>query len=168
MKDLNHGGMKLTNSWITDKDYADGYIPAIREVISKVADKIVKVEIASTDEDQQYATDYIVTLDTGKVACRVRRSNCGFRDLTIRAWRASGQTTELTKIREGFARWYLYAWAQDDNTFKEWIFIDINRMRETGLIYHDRQITKNPDNTTGFVSYSIPELLYHNCLVKRG
>jgi len=169
MTDSKGGEMKLSlEEWTRDKTWADRYVPAIREVIDKVASKIVNIQVATAQEDAENATDYIITLETGTIACRIRRPNCNFRDLTLRAWRSSGAKTELEKIKEGHGKYYLYAWAKDADTFADWIFVDLDKFRESKLPFRNRTLIKNPDGTTGFINFKIPELLYWNCIIKRG
>jgi hypothetical protein len=170
MEDSKHGGMKLADltKWQLDKAWADEYVPAIRAVVDRIASKIINIQIATEQDDQENATDYIITIDAGKIACRVRRSNCGFRDLTIRAWRSSGAKTELNKIKEGFARWYLYAWANEKHGFCDWILVNLDRLRESGLLLEQRKLIYNKDGTTAFITITLTELIQHNALVHRG
>lgn len=163
---LKHGGMRLSDSaWLKDKAWADNYLPAIRAVVCGLAQKILTIEFASEQEDQEHAFDYLVTLSEGKIACRIRRPECDYRDFTIRAWRASGSKTELSKIKEGFGQWYLYAWAKDEKTFISWVFIDLDKLRTSGLLEKDYPIIPNPDKETGFISLKILDLLHNDCVV---
>ena len=170
MTDLKHGGMRLTSStqWQNDKGWADNYFTSIRNVIYKVTCQIVKIEVAPDQEDKENATDYKITLETGNIACRVRRPSCKYRDLTIRATRTSGSKTELEKIREGYARWYLYAWAKDGNTFDAWIFVDLDKLRESGLLEQKHGVISNPDGKTGFIALSLNDLFLNNCIIAEG
>ena len=130
---------------------------------------IVKVEIATPDEDMKQSTDLKVTVTAGDVAVRVRRFNPDFcdkkyHDLTIRAFN-EGYKTELDKLQEGFARWYLYAWANVNGGFNDWILVDIDKMRESGLFDTNRKVKMNKDGTTGFVAYNLSELVNVDALV---
>jgi len=92
---------------------------------------------------------------------RIRKPNCGYRDLTIRAQVRSNGKTEIHKIRdEGKGDIYFYAWTYD-NLGKEqmqcYMLVDLNKLRQSGLLDESRQITSNGDGT-GFVSYSKDEL----------
>jgi len=159
--------MKLiASNWETDKQWADRYFTEIRKVLTELADEIIEIKIAPDQEDREQATDYIITLESGQIACRIRRPNCRYRDLTIRAWRLSGKETELSKIRKGFGRWYLYAWTKNNKHFDAWIFIDLNTFRDSGLIYKSREIKYNPDGKTGFIHFSIQELSSFGAILK--
>jgi hypothetical protein len=162
--------MRLTNlpQWQNDKVWADNYFKSIRNVIYKVTSLIVKVEVAPDQEDKENATDYKITLETGNIACRVRRPSCKYRDLTIRATRTSGSKTELEKIKEGYARWYLYAWAKDNVTFDAWIFVDLDKLRKSDLLSKEHQIISNPDGETGFVALSLNDLFLNDCIIAEG
>lgn len=155
-------GDSMTN-WTTDKSWADGYGPEVVRILKANAMHLLSIEVASPKEDQSEATDYTIEVRGGTVAVRVRRPNCSYRDLTVRAWRASGAETELAKLRAGFARWYLYAWATGARIIGDWILVDMNMARADGLLVPDKPIRKNPDGLTGFVSYAVTEL--NACLV---
>ena len=94
-------------------------------------------------------------INSGDIAVRIRRDT-NFRDITIRAFN-NGHKTELDKIREGYCDWYLYIWTQN-NRIVEWIFLDVNLIRASGLFNNDRKVTMNKDNCTGFIIYTIYEL----------
>jgi hypothetical protein len=159
--------MNLTSldEWKKDKDWSDRYYGAIKRAIRTVASNVIDIHIANEQQDQAEATDYLITVETGTIACRIRRPDCKFRDFTLRAWRALGTETELSKIKRGFGRWYLYAWAKDDFSFDRWILVDLEKLRNSGLLTNERPVTTNPDRTTGFVAYSINELALNKCVV---
>ena len=90
-----------------------------------------------------------------------------FRDLTIRA-KCGRSKTELDKLREGFARWYLYMWTDRTGDVIEWIFVDIDIMRQKGLLSEKREITMNKDGYTGFVKYTQFELKQCGALIAWG
>lgn len=167
-KDLKVGAMKRPD-WLDDREWADAFWPEIERVIRGVAGDIADVRLASVDEDRKSATDYIVTVSSGDIACRIRRKGKwkGFGDFTVRAWRKSGHETELAKLQRGFGRWYLYAWAENEH-FGAWIFLDLDVLRESGLLGDDRQIIKNPDGRSGFKAYSLIELCNARCIVRSG
>jgi hypothetical protein len=162
--------MNLTNltPWQNDKQFADGYYNAIRQVVHKVSGKLVTVQIAPEQEDKENATDYVVTLDAGKIACRVRRPNCVFRDLTIRSWRSSGAKTELEKIKEGFAKWYLYAWAKDANNFDSWILVDLDKLRKSRLLEKEHREVSNVDGQSRFIPINLSDLIMNDCIIAEG
>jgi hypothetical protein len=160
--------MKLNNEHIPDKNWADHYLPEIRKTILKFVDKILSIEPSTEEEDQQYNADYVLTVSSGKIACRIRRPSCKYRDFTIRAWRKLGTKTELQKIKEGFGKWYLYAWAKNNYVFDDWMLIDLDKFRASGLLNTSRDLTQNPDGTTGFIHFNLSELYLGNCIVQRG
>lgn len=136
-------------------DFQANFMGHVEKILKRVAHKIIEVKIATPEQDMKQSTDIVIILDSGAVALRIRR-NTSHRDLTIRAKNGAAKT-EIHKIREGFARWYLYLWA-NDNTIKEWVLIDLDIMRASGLLEESRFVIMNPDGYTGFVSYKIPEL----------
>lgn len=116
-------------AWERDKEWADTFLPEIERVLRSASPYMVTVEIATDDDDQRHATDYVLRVSSGAVACRVRdAARCPWRDLTLRSGRDSGATTELGKILKGWADWYLYAWADGDR-FIDWVLVDLGAFR---------------------------------------
>lgn len=148
--------------WERDKAWADGYLPQIEVAVREVAGQIIEIREGTEDEDQKEATDYVVHVASGTIACRVRR-NCRYRDLTLRASRPSGVRTELAKIKDGWGRWYLYMWA-DEDSIEDWIFVDMDGLRDSGLLNGERR-QRNPDGVT-FLPLPVPELDAAGCLVR--
>ena len=151
----------------TDFDFQErhkGQVTAIlRRVVGKMAD--ITIRTASDNEDKKQSTDYIVEVSVvGTVAARIRR-NTNFRDLTIRSVRTNGTKTELAKIKEGFARWYLYIWHDDNSKVLEWIIVDLDKVRSANLLDAERKTIMNKDGTTGFINITIKELKDANALV---
>lgn len=154
-------------SWQTDKQWADKYHSAIKVVVNKIADKIITFNIAPEQEDQTEATDYIITVEKGTIACRIRKPDCNYRDLTIRSWRKSGTKTELEKIKEGFGRWYIYAWAKNESALAEWWLLDLDALRKSPLLKNSRVEKQNKDGKTAFISISSSELYYWNVIIEK-
>lgn len=150
-----------------DKAWADRYFPEIERVIRQVAGQIISVRFASDDEDMKKATDYVVTVESGEIACRIRRFKPEWKpvDITIRAWRASGTETELAKLKRGFGRWMLYAWAKDDGQFESWVFIDLDKLRSSNLLDSDNTIA-NRDGQSGFLPVTLEALKRAGCVVQ--
>jgi len=157
-------------SWTADKKWADRYLPEIKRVVRKVAGDIIDVSVANASDDQCRATDYIVTVSSGEIACRVRRWQYWqkYGDLTFRHTRPSGMTTEVAKLQQGFARWYLYAWAKDDNTFGAWFFIDLDIARSHGIFDKKWPVTWNHDHSSAFIAISKEAFFNAGCVVSAG
>jgi hypothetical protein len=143
-----------------DWGYAESKMDQVKKILRQNISDIVRIEVATPDEDMKESTDLKITVSTEDIAVRVRRwcSKCSYRDLTIRSFRRGGTKTELAKLREGYGDLYLYAWEDQKGALADWILVDINKMRKTGLLYEDKSTTFNIDGTTGFVAYSITEL----------
>jgi len=154
----------MNSSYTANRQWADAFTPQIIALIKDNLRQIARVVIASQDDDRHKATDMVVRIDSGDIAVRIRRPDCRYRDLTLRAYVASGYPTELEKIRTGFGRWYLYAWADSTGQLAEWMLIDLDKVRDTGLLA-DRQLTYNPGGQTGFVSIGLAELCEHDCII---
>lgn len=144
-----------TNSFKYNWDWQLQHIEQIKQILKKQAMHIVKIEIASPENDMQHATDLEIQIKGGSVAVRIRR-DIPYRDITIRA-KNGNSNTEIHKLREGYADWYLYAWTIE-NKIVEWALLDINIMRLNKLFDETRPIIMNKDGYTGFVTYSLPEL----------
>ncbi|HWC14117.1 MAG TPA: hypothetical protein VG929_05935 [Actinomycetota bacterium] len=121
-------------SWKLEKAWADGHRPAIEEVVRSVAGTIINIQVSSFQEDTSEAIDYDIQVESGAMACRIRRADrVAYRDLTMTSFRPSGAPPEVDKIRKGRVRWYLYAWARQGG-FVEWMFVDLDVVRRKGLI----------------------------------
>jgi len=142
--------------------WADQYLPDVKRILMANAGHMLDICIAPLDADMNRATDMVVSVKGGDVAVRVRRPRYNYRDLTIRA-RAGGKT-EIDKIREGFARWYLYGWTNGDGRLAEWMLVDLDKVREHELL-SGRRVIDNRDGRTGFIAIPAEELLAKGCIV---
>lgn len=147
----------MINDFSTDWKFSDNNINLVKDILQENAMYIVKVEVATPDQDMKECTDLKVVVTSGDIAVRIRRSSIKFRDLTIRAFK-NGNRTEIHKLRDGYGDFYLYAWLGSNGIFDDWILADINIMRDAGLFSEDRFITMNTDGRTGFISYELSEL----------
>jgi len=150
-------------SYKADRYWSDQRLAQVTSILKDNTMHIVKIEIAPETRDTKEATDLVIEVIGGSVAVRVRRSNIGYRDLTIRSRRPSGIPTELHKLREGFCDWYLYGWTNNGH-ISEWILVDLNQMREAGLFEKARREISNPDRSSWFVAISLSELSASGCL----
>jgi len=146
-----------------DRQWADSYLPVVAAILKSNAMHLVNITVAPPEQDATEATDMVVTVTGGTVAVRIRRDECRWRDLTLRSWRASGHTTELAKVKAGFAKWYLYAWTTQGR-ITEWVLVDMDVARATVLQREWPQRT-NPDGRTKFIAISREELRRAGCLV---
>lgn len=145
-----------------DRHWADRFHRAIEEVVRLAFPSLMEFSISSPEADMKSATDYLVTIKTGTIACRVRHAGYfeSFGDLTIRAYRGSGATTELEKIKMGGPRWYLYAWESGATVgaFEAWVVVDMDESRKKGVFHKPRNIIYNKERKTGFVAIPLLEL----------
>ena len=136
-----------------DREWSDTYDPQIKEILRFNAHHILDIDIASFEKDTTNSTDYIIRFKGGDIAVRIRRPDCKYRDLTIRALRNSGAETELSKIKKGFAKLYLYGWINKQNKISNWILVDLDKVREQKLWEdpkspgQDRPLIPNNDGT---------------------
>ena len=95
-------------SFRQDFSWQAKFYPSIKKILMDNASKLIKIDIASSEQDMQRATDFIVMVNGGAVSVRIRRNIANsYRDLTIRSKRPNGCETELQKIKKGFADFYL-------------------------------------------------------------
>ena len=148
-----------------DWDWSDGYLGEIAKILRRNAHRILSIKVAGCNKDLKHATDMVIAVEGGDVAVRVRRAEYRkkWRDLTIRSWRAGGIKTELHKIKEGAGDWYLYAWSDGDKRLSDWMLVDLNKVRESGLL--NRPERANKDGRTRFIAISDKELRRCGCMV---
>lgn len=153
--------------WEIDDKWTKGYGKEVAEIVRSLAGEILYIRAADEDEDIHKATDIVVGVKEGAIACRIRRPGYlkAFGDVTIRYSRPTGTPTEFEKIKEGFGRWYLYAWAGKDGRFESWVFVDLNCLRASGLLDNPEPIP-NPDGTS-FIAISLEDLEKAGCIVRQ-
>lgn len=152
-------------SFHRDFSWQDGYMPEVQRILLLNAVYLFTVSAATWQQDVKQATDMTITLG-GKpkaVGVRLRRADYGYRDLTIRATRYSGAKTELEKILSGLGDAYLYGWTTG-LTISEWMLIDLNRLRSSGLLYYTKP-RYNADGQTSFIAIPYPTLRQYGCVL---
>jgi hypothetical protein len=148
-----------------DWSWSDGYLPEIRRILALNAAYFFDLRIASYQQDVKQATDMLVSISRSKaVAIRLRRASYHQRDLTIRASRISGATTELAKIKAGHGDFYLYGWTQDF-AIPEWMLIDLHKLRASRLLNEGWSIITNKDSATGFIAIPYTTLSLCGCVL---
>ncbi len=146
------------------REWADTYVSKVLCILNTLIPHLAVLAIASDETDKKYATDLEVKLLGGTIAVRLRKPDCQYRDLTIRALLDSGTTTELAKIKAGYAYRYFYGWVDDNGNIAEWILVDLDKVREMGLLEKERRLIPNGDGTF-FISIPIRELRQSGCLL---
>ena len=135
--------------------WADKYMPQIEKILRSYGGHIMSISIADEDMDMHEATDLVISISGNiKVALRVRDVKTipeNRREWTIRSWLASGNDTEIHKLRKGFADWYLYGWV-NGSTVVEWMIIDLGAVRDSEYLNSNFFVQKNKDRITGFSS----------------
>jgi hypothetical protein len=160
-------GMTASHLDDVDRDakWAEQFEDEAAEILREHLFKNIGFIRSSHHEDAKECTDMVpyVTTDIGSVALRMRRATVKHRDFTIRAWRASGVKTEKAKILEGWGSCYLYGWTTG-RQINEWILVNLDKIRESGLLLKNRQQISNKDGVTKFVTISIQELQDANAI----
>ena len=146
-------------------DFSQKTMPEVVKLLKKNAHRFLEFSEASREDDLHHATDYVIAFKGGKIAIRVRRPQYEYRDLTIRAYN-NGSKTEIHKILEGFANYYFYGWTDASNNIKEYILVDLDKLRESKLLADwQKHIRMNRDGKTGFVIISPFALLSCDALI---
>lgn len=136
-------------------DWSLQFNPQIKKIIKGLAGRIVSIREAMPHEDMTQSTDLVIEVDVGTIAARVRKNNYTFQkysDVTIRSYN-KGYKTEIDKIKEGWASWYIYAWEE----FEDWIFYDIDKLRDSGLLNANLTELSNYDGTK-FITIPVKKL----------
>jgi len=155
--------MKDTHDFTNNVRFQHAYMVEAYRILCSYMWGLVNFRLATEVEDTRQSTDAVLEVD-GKVTIgmRVRRHKVypngkTYRDLTIRALSKGGGKTELAKMREGWCDWYFYGWLTPDSRLSEFMLLEIEPLRRSGLLFDNRPITMNGDGT-GFVSYTLKEL----------
>lgn len=144
---------------------SDRYLNSFKEILEDNSKSFLSIEVSDEDKDTQEATDMVVNVIGGDVALRVRNANLKYRDITIRSRSKHGGKTEIDKIKEGFADWYLYGWGRG-GTVEEYVLFDLERVRNVGMLEARRNQIMNRDGT-GFINIEIGELQMAGCIVNK-
>ena len=156
---MNQSDTGFKHNW----NFQEQYIDQVCNIIKANAMNIVDVSISTPEDDMKRATDLKVTISSGDVAVRIRRSKYNYRDITIRAYK-NGYKTELHKLREGYGDFYLYAWENKEQTgIDEYVLFDINKAR--ALFEENKTITMNRDGNSGFVTYTIDAINQQGAII---
>lgn len=153
-----------------DREWGDSYVSQVIRILMQLLPYLVEINTASIEMDTKCATDFTIRLKGGNIAVRLRRSKYRYRDLTIRALRDTGATTELAKIKAGHGFRYFYGWIDENNNIAEWILVDLDKVRESGLL-ENRTLIANRDPVTGkpdgtyFIAIKATELDQAGCLI---
>jgi len=159
-------GITVPHTFDDDWDFQSGYYEQIKRIIEWNATQFIRVYVADPDADYKRATDFTVRIDGGDIAVRIRRASQKYRDWTIRSYKG-GHKTEIHKLKEGFGRFYLYCWEDEQGRLSEWVLIDLDRVRKAGLLDKTRREIANQDGRTRFIAVPVGELDEANCLVVR-
>jgi hypothetical protein len=129
----------------TDRKWADKFLPTMKRAIADVL-----IQPAPDVEDMHRNTDLIVLrVESLRVACRVRRYSYFVRypdEFTIRAGRPNGHETELSKLISGYGDYFLYGFANEDETdLHAWRIIDLRVFR----LWYNRQLALNRGRLPG-------------------
>jgi hypothetical protein len=150
-----------------DFRYQERFYAKVQEILAQNAVHFIRVKVATAAQDMRQATDFVVETDRGDIALRIRREEYSgrYRDWTIRSYKR-GNRTELHKILDGWARFYLYCWEGRDGNLFDWVLIDLDKVRECNLLT-GRIETANKDGYTRFIAIPIREVEKAGCLVAR-
>lgn len=152
-------------SYAVQRKTSDKYLDSFKEILKRNSMHFLSLEVSDEQKDTQEATDMIIKIEGGDVALRVRDASKPYRDLTIRSKSKYGGRTEIDKIRDGFGDWYLYGWG-NGGYVKEYILVDLDKVREFGLLEGRREIP-NYDGATRFINIEIGELQMCGCIIAK-
>lgn len=139
------------------------YYKTVETLLKRNAEYFISVSVATQEQDMKRATDFVVKIEGGDIAVRIRRKYYKYRDLTIRS-KNGIYKTEIDKLKEGWARYYLYCWETDDSKIDEWMLVDMNMVRTMKLL-EGRQEKYNKDGKTAFICIPFHELNNNNCIL---
>lgn len=144
-------------------------MPQVQAILKKHAMHIIKIEMATSAQDTEQATDLVLRVESGSIGVRVRRlenfKNPSWRDWTIRGRSAGGNRTEIDKLRDGWGDWYFYGWAKQGQIV-EYMLFDLHKTRQAGLLnaLTDRDLIPNSDGTK-FFKIDARQLIAKECMV---
>jgi hypothetical protein len=150
-----------------DRAWGDAFTDQAFRILTPFIPQCVELTLAPQYKDNKEATDFEIALKGGTIAVRLRRPSYNFRDLTIRSRRANGARTELAKLQAGYAFRYFYGWTDERHNIREWILVDLDKVRQAGLLHRDWQEKPNKDGTTFFIAIPSQALDQAGCLIAK-
>lgn len=155
-------------------EYPKDTIIELKEIIYKYPKIFMDINRSTPIEDTRYATDFVIKQPNRNVAVRVRDPDPQgrkFRDLTIRVKTKWDKKTEIDKIKEGYGDIYLYCWKDKNYKIKDYMIMDIHKLRSSNLLEKKRRIILNKDRRgvydgTGFIHIKIDELNEFDCILE--
>lgn len=134
------------------------YRPILERIVQKNSHHFVRLQEATIIEDMTEGFDYCLQYNQCKIAVRIRKPECVYRDFTIR------YRSEFDKIKAGMGNMYLYAWTRNNNnseSIDKYMIIDLDRLRKTSFfndIDFDKRVKNNTDGYTKFTHVTKEEL----------
>ena len=156
--------------------FAELHMPAVRRVLGELPAKIFfDINTAPIKRDMEEATDLVLSVSSGDIAVRIRRRKFYDRciekgyslDWSIRV-QSNGYRTEIDKLREGFARFYFFAYSEDNKGgIVKWWLIDMDNVRDVDILGENWPVFPNGDGTSGmYIPLSRVDVL--GCVVVKG
>ena len=152
--------------------WSDKHLEQARNILRKNAHLLLTFPIADEEKDMKQATDMMIDAGAGSIALRFRHGTT-FRDLTIRTHSYYGGKTEIDKLREGYAKWYLYMWFDCDEdcdgkncTPVDYLLVDVDKLRMTEVLndsYIKPKEIVNKDGETSFYPIDLHDIV--DCIV---
>lgn len=132
--------------WQADKRWSDRFLPEIKAILG-----VHLIGEPPAEEDAERNTDLMVLrMDAVRIGCRIRKHKYIARygdEFTIRAGRPSGAKTELTKIIEGWGRYFFYGFCDpEEKRLARWTLADMNVFRRW---YNHQLARSHPFQTPG-------------------
>ncbi len=140
-------------------DFQKQYYGQVMDILRYLSYMWTDYRPGTEKEDMKQATDFVPESYTPAIAVRIRRTGYQtYKDMTIRTYK-NGHKTEIHKLREGFGDYYLYCWTDDRNNITEYWFIDLDNLRESGLLSPPYKEKENSGGNTRFMAITKKQLL---------
>lgn len=152
------------NAYVNDRwSWSDSHLNEVEEILKDNARHLMKISIASPDDDRKRAKDLNIEVVGSSIAVRVRNANTTkYRDLTIRSSCPKNLQSELQKIQAGYTDFYIYVWAAYGKV-KDWILIDMEAVRLSGLL--DIAPERFNNDGSSFIFITAKKLKEYGCIV---
>ena len=162
--EMSQENLPPSGDYNSDREWSDKFLPQVKQIVGPML--LIPSDL---EEDRKHATDLIILKARDmRVAVRLRRS--GYlkygNQFTFRYKRNNGVETEWSKIKNGFADWFLYGHV-DSGSIVKWMVIDLHKFRECMKSIKEQKnsvwgIKSNHDNKTHFIWFDadkIPEVV---------
>lgn len=152
MNNKSNKGFRSTEQDVQYFNWQEIIMPQVKHLLLSKIKNLASIRTSTKKEDTTEATDLVATLKDGrsiKIAVRMRKWDCIYRDVTIRKYNC-GCSTEVDKIQK--IDYYFYCWCTKDDKIGEYLLFKVEPLIKHNIIlrFKNYNVHENPDKKSSF------------------